>query len=100
MFRQFQRKTFALEPLVNKVVGLKTYNFIHKRLQHGRFPVKFAMKILRTPILNNICERLILLFLTFHGVTSNRVSEFNGDLVIDLWVRHRLHGIKDCDGLM
>ena len=34
-------------------------NFIKKRLQHRSFPVKFA-KLLRTPILNNICERLLL----------------------------------------
>ena len=44
-------KTHMLEPLFNKVAGLK------KRLQHRCFPVKLA-KLLRTRILKNICERL------------------------------------------
>ena len=34
-------------------------NFIQKRLQHKCFPVNLA-KILRTPVLKNICERLVL----------------------------------------
>ena len=34
-------------------------NFIQKRLQHRCFPVNLA-KILRTPVLKNICERLVL----------------------------------------
>ena len=34
-------------------------NFIRKRLQHSCFPVNIA-KILRTHILKNICERLLL----------------------------------------
>ena len=38
---------------------LQARNFIKKKLQHWCFPVKFA-KILRTSILKNICERLIL----------------------------------------
>ena len=36
-------------------------NFIRKRLQHSCFLAKFA-KFLRTPILKNICERLLLSF--------------------------------------
>ena len=47
-FRKFHRKTPVLESL-----------FIKKRLQLRCFPVKFA-KFLRTPILKNICERLLL----------------------------------------
>ena len=34
-------------------------NFIYKRLQHRYFSVKFA-EFLRTPILKNSCERLLL----------------------------------------
>ena len=49
----------VLESLFNKVAGLKAWNFIKNRLQHSCFPVKFA-KFLRTPILKNICERLLL----------------------------------------
>ena len=39
--------------------GLKSCNFIEKRLQHRFFPVKFE-KILRTLFLKNICEQLLL----------------------------------------
>ena len=46
-----------LESLFNKVAGLKTCNFIKKRQRC--FPVEFA-KFLRTPILKNSCERLLL----------------------------------------
>ena len=48
-----------LEFLFNKVTGLETCNFITKRLQHSCFPVDIA-KFLRTPILKNICEWLLL----------------------------------------
>ena len=51
----------------NKVAGLKACNFIKKRLQHGCFLVKFA-KLLRAPILKNMCQRLVLL------------SELNGEV--------------------
>ena len=43
------------------VCGLKACNFIKKRLQHRLFLVNMA-KFLRTPILKNICERLLLEF--------------------------------------
>ena len=36
----------------------KTCNFIKKRLQHRCFPVNIA-KLFRTPILKNLCERLL-----------------------------------------
>ena len=42
----------------NKVA--QAYNVIKKRLQHRCFPVKFA-KFLRTPMLKNICKRLVLI---------------------------------------
>ena len=48
-----------LESLFNKVAGLQTCNFIKERLQRRCFPVKFV-KFLRTPILKNIWERLLL----------------------------------------
>ena len=35
----------------------RDFNFTKKRLQHRRFPMKFA-KLFRTPILKNICKRL------------------------------------------
>ena len=48
-----------LESLFNKVASLKACNFIKKRFQHRRFPVNIE-KFLRTSILKNICEQLLL----------------------------------------
>ena len=45
-------------------------NFIKKRLPHMCFPVKFR-NFLRTPILKNICERLLLSFLGFTKLNHN-----------------------------
>ena len=47
------------ESLFNRVPGLRVYNFIKRRQQHGCFPVNFA-KFFRTPILKNLCKRLPL----------------------------------------
>ena len=44
----------------NSVAHLKACNFVKKRLQHSCFPVKFV-KSLKTPILKNVCERLLLI---------------------------------------
>ena len=60
-FAIFQKKTSVWESLFDKASGLSPCNFIKKRLQHKCFPVKFA-KFLRTPILKNIYERLLLFF--------------------------------------
>ena len=57
-FNNIHRKTFVLESFLNKITGLQAYNFTKKRLQHTYFPVNIA-KLLRTPILKNICEWLI-----------------------------------------
>ena len=46
-----------------EIIYMKACNFIKKRLQRRCFPVKFA-KFLRTPILKNICERLLLVLIT------------------------------------
>ena len=69
-FRNIYRKTPVLEFLFNKVAGLKD------RLQHRSFPVNIA-KFLRTPILKNICEQLLLslTLLNFLGNVLNN-SEF------------------------
>ena len=58
-FRRIHRKAPALESVFNKVAGLKACNFIQKRLQHKCFPVNIA-KVLKTPILKNICKQLLL----------------------------------------
>ena len=48
-----------LESFLNKVAGLRTFNFIKKKFQRRYFPMGFS-KILRTPTLKNICEQLPL----------------------------------------
>ena len=53
-----------LESLFNKVAGLQPSNIIKERLQPRCFPVNIA-KFLRTPILKNICELLLLLIVIF-----------------------------------
>ena len=45
--------------IIGKMRKLQACNFIKKRLEHKCFPEKFA-KYLRTPILKNICKRLLL----------------------------------------
>ena len=52
-----------LEFFLNKNAGLRSRNFIKKRLQDGCFPVKIA-KSLGTPVWKNICERLFERFPT------------------------------------
>ena len=42
----------------------KLWNIVKKRLQHKCFPVNMA-RFLRTPILENFCERLLLKILMF-----------------------------------
>ena len=56
---KYHRKIPVLEPVFDKVAGLGACNVFTKKLQHRCFPVKFA-KLLRIPILNSICERLLL----------------------------------------
>ena len=53
-----KKKTPELGSLFNKVVGLEACNFIEKRLQLRCFPLNIA-KFLKTPIMKNICERLL-----------------------------------------
>ena len=48
-----------MEFLFKKFAGLEVCNFIKRRFQLSYFPLNIA-KFLRTPILKNICERLLL----------------------------------------
>ena len=61
------------EYLFNKVAGLKACNFIKERLQDRCFPMNIA-NFLRTPILKNIYERLLLrkppLYQSFSALTA------------------------------
>ena len=58
-FAIFTGKHLLFESLFKKVADLKPCNFIKKKLQHRCFSVNIA-EFLRTPILKNICERLLL----------------------------------------
>ena len=58
-FCNIQRKTPELDSLFNKVASLEACDLIKKRLQLSCFPLNIA-KFLRTPILKNICERMLL----------------------------------------
>ena len=60
------RETPVLESLFNKVAGLQACNYIKKRPQLRCFPVNIA-KFLRTPILKNTCEELLLNFIAPKG---------------------------------
>ena len=57
---KLQRKTPVLKSLFNRIVVLLACNFIKKRLQPRCFLVEIFAKFLRTPILKNIWERLLL----------------------------------------
>ena len=81
--RKFPGKTPVLESLFNKVPGLRTCNFIKKRLQHWCFHVKFA-KFLRTSILKNIFERL-LLFVSPENTIANSSGAFGLDETLTEW---------------
>ena len=58
-FRNIHTKTSVLESLFNKVAYLRACSFTKKRLQGRCFPANIV-KFLRTSILKNICERLLL----------------------------------------
>ena len=62
----------VLESLSNNVAGPQVCDFIKKSLQRRCFPLRFV-KILRTPILKNISERLFLALFFF----QIRFSRFN-----------------------
>ena len=56
---EYSQENPALESFLNKVVGLLASNFSKKRLQIRCFAVNIA-KFLRTSILKNICQSLLL----------------------------------------
>ena len=58
-FLNIHRKTSVVEPRFKNFAGLEAYNLIKKDFSTGLFPEN-TEKILRTPILKNICEQLLL----------------------------------------
>ena len=61
-FTNFTVKHLCWSLFCNRVAGLRSFNFIKKKFRPSWFQVKFA-KLLRTPILKNSCERLLLYLL-------------------------------------
>ena len=81
--RRCSRKKDSLKNVVNFTrkhlrQSLPLIQFIKKRLQHKCFPVRSA-KVLRTPILQNICERLLprIFQKELLNFTSSRFLQFN-----------------------
>ena len=71
VLKNFAEKHLRWNPYLNKNAGLQSWNFIKKSLQHRLFPVNIA-KFLRTPILQNIFERLFQRFpIWARNITSN-----------------------------
>ena len=66
-FAKFHRKAPVLESLDKN------------RLQNRCVPVKIR-KFLSTPILKNICERLLVPFLGFRDPNHRSSSDFRGDI--------------------
>ena len=64
------RISLSAKLFFNKAAALRSVPLIKKRLWHRRFHVIFA-KFLRTTILKNICERLLLPFLDPQIVLEN-----------------------------
>ena len=67
-----------LESLFNKFAGLQTGNFITKRLEHRCFPVNIA-KFLKTPILKDIFERLLLNSVIQSGRNNRKNRDVSND---------------------
>ena len=82
-----------VESLFNKVAGLQG-NYIKKRIQHRCFPMNNA-KYLRTPILKNICVRLLLVFFKNNSLFS---SNFPTNLkVADVLPTHKKKDKSDIE---
>ena len=67
-----------LESLFNKFADLQTGNFITKRLEHRCFPVNIA-KFLKTPILKDIFERLLLNSVIQSGRNNRKNRDVSND---------------------
>ena len=77
-FCNIHMKTPVLESLFNKVGGL--CSFIKKGLQRRCFPANIA-NFLRTAILKNVCERLLLNLTDFSEQLVFREATFSEQLI-------------------
>ena len=74
-FRNIPLETLVLESLLNKAAGLQASRFIKKRLQQRHFHMNIT-KFLRTPILKNICERLLLMLVVKNNLILTILINF------------------------
>ena len=68
------------------LIKLQACKFIEKRLQHWCFPLH-VRKFLRTPILKNISERLLLIILLVQQFICFRMSIYNYKEKLIFWWR-------------
>ena len=73
-FAIFTEKPLRWSLFLNKNAGLQPWNFIKKGFQHRFFHMNLA-KILRTPALENICERLFERFPTWASNITRNIWE-------------------------
>ena len=74
---QISQKISVLESLFNKVAGLQV-NYIKERIQHRCFLVNNA-KFLRTPILKDICIKLLLVFFKNRNLDQGFLHNIDSD---------------------
>ena len=72
-FAIFAEQQLRLSLFLNKNTSLQSWNFIKKRLQHRFCPVNIA-KLVRAPVLKNICQRLFERFPT----SANNITSYMG----------------------
>ena len=78
-----------LGSLFNKVACLQVCSFIKKRLQHRCFPVNIA-NYLRTTILKNNCERMLLLVNGLYFILQFLLGSFTDASAIRGFVQRSL----------
>ena len=71
----FTGKHLCLGLFLIKLQGVRPATLLKRDSGTGLFPVK-SMKYLRTPILKNICERLLLHLFHFISLASNGIPPF------------------------
>ena len=75
-FAIITRKHLGKNLFFNTNADLQSCNFIKKRLQHKCLLTNIE-KFLRTPILNNICERLVLRVFLHEKITQEMKKTFS-----------------------
>ena len=75
---KYSQKSTCIGIFFNKNAGLQAFDFIKQRLQHIHF-LDNSAKFLRTAILKNVCERLLLRVFPFMLATwTNDIASYLG----------------------